>query len=128
MKKYAITLVAIVAVLSSMAFVSADSKGEKGFVIGTVIEATTYAIKGLDDPGYADAAKNRTGQGFPVGILEEETGDFYICVFRNSAPASGLQTGNAKLEEYMGMKAVVQGIKYKAKGVNVIRFSNVSEY
>ncbi|PCJ54633.1 MAG: hypothetical protein COA73_14255 [Candidatus Hydrogenedentota bacterium] len=128
MKKFTVAVVAILAVCSTVAYVSADSQGEKGFVVGTVIEASTYAIKGLSDPGYAAAAASRTSQGFPVGIVEDETGEVYICIFRNNAPASGAQTANEILKPMMGKKAVVQGMIYKAKGLNVIRISNVSEY
>ncbi len=128
MKKFTVAVVAILAICSTVAYVSADSRGEKGFVVGTVIEASTYAMKGLHDPGYAAAAASRADQGFPVGIVEEETGDVYICVYRNSAPASGMQTANAILKPMMGKKAVVQGVKYKSEGLNVIRISNVSEY
>lgn len=106
---------------------NAGSQGEKGIVVGDAVELSTVGMKGLS-ADVVDEMKSRAGQGFPVGIIEEETGAIWICVYRNSAPASGMQPANAALADYLGTKVVVQGLKYKNAGVNVIRFSNVSEY
>jgi len=102
-------------------------KGQKGFIVGTVIDLATYGMKGQIEE-VAAAHKTRIEQGFPVGILEDETGEIWVCVFRNSAPASHLETGNHKLEEFAAKKVVCQGLKYESKNLNVIRFSTVSEY
>ena len=52
----------------------------------------------------------------------------WVCVYRNNAPASHLELANKHVTEYIGKKVTVQGLKYKAKGVNVIRMSVISEY
>jgi hypothetical protein len=71
---------------------------------------------------------SRCEQGFPVGILDEASGEVWIAIFRNNAPASALETGNKMLQPFMGKKVVVQGLKYKAKGVNLMRVAVISEY
>lgn len=121
------TLVLGVALSLGVMQVTAGTQGEKGIVVGDAVELSTVGMKGLS-PDVIDEMKSRAGQGFPVGIIEEETGTLWICVYRNSAPASGMQPANAILADYLGTKVVVQGLKYKNSGVNVIRFSNVSEY
>ncbi|PCJ56349.1 MAG: hypothetical protein COA73_12345 [Candidatus Hydrogenedentota bacterium] len=129
MKKVVIaaSFIALFAVSAAMMAVQAQAKPAKGMVVGDVIELSTYAIKGHGE-GSAETYKTRAEQGFPVGILEDETGEIWICVFRSPAPASHLETANKHLLEYMGKKVAVQGLKYKADGVNVIRFSVISEY
>jgi len=129
MKKVAV-IVGFVAVLAMSVVVvnsQAQAKPEKGMVIGDVVELSTYAIKGPGE-GSTETYKTRSEQGFPVGIVEDETGDVWICVYRSPAPASHLETANKHLQDYMGKKVVVQGLKYQTKGLNVIRFSAISEY
>jgi hypothetical protein len=129
-KGIAVLATALVLTLGISWLNSADAqakKGEKGFIVGTVIDLATYGMKGQIEE-VAEAHKNRVEHGFPVGILEEETGEIWICVFRNSAPASHLELGNKKLAEFAAMKVVCQGLKYQSKNINVIRFSTVSEY
>lgn len=128
--KYAILGACAVAALSAGAWVFAQDaapKGEKGIIVGDVIELGTYAMQG-NTPELVAAHKARIEEGFPVGILEEETGEVWVAVYRNNAPASHLELANKFLAEYVGKKATVQGLKYKAKGVNVIRVSVISEY
>ena len=128
--KTKLTILAVVlglALTMGVMQVNAGTQGEKGIVVGDAVELSTLGMKGLSEDT-VDEMKNRAGQGFPVGIIEEETGTLWIAVYRNNAPASGLQPGNDKLSDYLGTKVVVQGLKYKNGGVNVIRFSNVSEY
>jgi len=113
--------------LAGLANVQADSSGQKGFIVGHVIEISTYGMKGGIE-GLEKAMENRAEQGFPVGIIEEDTGKLWVCVYRNSAPASGLETANAALKDYIAQKVIAQGLKFEHNGVNVIRFSNISEY
>ena len=129
MKKTLLTLalVASLAISFGVAQVNAGGNGEKGIVIGDAVELSTYSMKGIS-PETKDEMQNRADQGFPVGVIEEETGDLWVCVYRNSAPASGVEPANEAMREFLGSKVVVQGLKYKANGVNVIRFSNISEY
>ncbi len=129
MKKVAVIagFVALLAMSVVVVNTQAQAKPEKGMVVGDVIELSTYAIKGSDGDN-TETYKTRSEQGFPVGIVEDETGDVWICVFRSPAPASHLETGNKHLQEFMGKKVVVQGLKYQTKGLNVIRFSAISEY
>lgn len=103
------------------------SEPEKGVLVGDAIEITTYAMKGHAEEHFA-GGKQRAEHGFPVGILEDETGEIWICAYRNTAPASHLETANKVMAPFIGQKVVVQGLKYRAKGVNVIRVSVISEY
>lgn len=133
MKKWAAWTVAgaILLSVSGIAYVSSAmgvTKPEKGILIGQAIEFSTYAMQDSGDEVYIAALTNRAELGFPVGILEEDTGEMWIVVYRNSAPASGLQTGNEMLAPLMGKKVVVVGIKYRAPGVNVIKMSTAAEY
>lgn len=117
---------AVVAILGAAALVNAQAKPEKGVLVGTVIEIGTYAMQGVGDEHTA-AHKARIEEGFPVGVLDEE-GNVWVCVFRDNAPASHLEPANRHMAEYAGKKCAIQGLKYQAKGVNVIRVSVLSEY
>ncbi|MFP6597402.1 MAG: hypothetical protein VCC01_08095, partial [Candidatus Hydrogenedentota bacterium] len=86
-----------------------------------------YVMKGLSEATISEM-QNRSNQGFPVAIIEEETNKLWVCVYRNNAPASGVHPGNDKMTEFMGLQVVAQGLKYTSNGVNVIRFGNMSEY
>lgn len=129
MKYLTLATVLIASLFTVVAYVSAGTApaAEKGVIVGNVIDIATYATKGLGEDNVA-AFKNRAELGFPVGIVEEGTGRVYICVYRNPAPASGLQTANDVLAPYMGMKVAAQGLKYHAEGVNLLRLSVISEY
>lgn len=129
MKYLTLTTVLIASLFTVVAYVSAGTAptAEKGVIVGNVVDIATYATKGLGEDN-TDAFKNRAELGFPVGIVEEGTGRVYICVYRNPAPASGLQTANDVLAPYMGMKVAAQGLKYHAEGVNLLRLSIISEY
>lgn len=111
----------------TVAVVSAQAKPEKGIVIGDVVELSTYALKGVGED-LVEAHKERINEGFPVGILEEETGKIWIAVYRDPAPASHLEKANEHVVDYVGKKVVVQGLKYEPKGANVIRIGVISEY
>lgn len=127
-KKWSIFAVALGVVVSlGMLRVDAATKGEKGLLVGHAVEISTFVTKGLSDET-REEMKNRALQGFPVGIIEEETNELWICIFRNNAPASGIEPANAKMAEHMGLKVVTQGLKYTADGLNVIRFGVISEY
>lgn len=129
MKKSLVIVGVIATALSAMAFVSAQeaAKPEKGVLVGNAIEITTYAMKGYSEEHFP-GARHRAEAGFPVGIIEDETGDFWVCAYRNTAPASHLETANKVMAPLIGQKVVVQGLMYRAKGVNVIRVSVISEY
>ena len=129
MKYCTLATVIIASLFTAVAYVSAGEapQATDGIIVGDVIDITTYAMKGHGEDSI-EAYKNRAALGFPVGILEEETGRVYICVYRNPAPASGLQLANDVLAPYMGMKVVAQGLKYHAEGVNLLRLSIISEY
>jgi len=122
-----IMMVAMLAFAATYAAASARQSPSSGIVIGHAVEISTYAMKGLDAE-HIEAMKFRSSNGFPVGIIEEETGKLYVCVYRNPAPASGLETANEKLAPFLGLKVAAQGLVYSAEGVNVIRLSIVTEY
>ena len=122
-------ILGIVFVCGGAAYVNAQvAKPEKGVIVGLAVELTTYVMKGPDADAFAESCASRSAQDFPVAIVEEETGDVYFCVYRDPAPASHMEKANKVLTEYMGQKVVVQGLKYKRNGINLIRVSVISEY
>jgi hypothetical protein len=128
--KYLVLCACAVAMVSAGAWVFAQDaapKGEKGIIVGDVVELGTFAMQGYT-PDLLAAHKARIEEGFPAGIVEDETGEVWVCVYRNNAPASHLELANKHVVEYVGKKVTVQGLKYKAKGLNVIRVSVISEY
>lgn len=127
--KKTLLVIALVVTLGAVAYVSAEAVNtpDKGIVVGTAIEISTYATQGVSEKDVA-AMVSRCEQGFPVGILDEASGEVWVVIFRNNAPASALETGNKHLQQYMGKKVSAQGLKYKAKGVNVMRVAVISEY
>jgi len=127
MKKILVTIALIVA-LGTVVYVAADvPTPEKGIIVGTAIELSTYATQGVTEDD-VPAMVSRCQQGFPVGIVDETTGEVWVAIFRSNAPASALETGNRMLEPLMGKKVSAQGLKYEAKGVNLIRIAVISEY
>jgi hypothetical protein len=124
-------LVALVSSVSLVvgALVAADvgAKPQKGVVVGTAIEISTYAMQGTGEES-VEAMLARCEQGFPVGIVEEESGKVWVCFYRDNAPASGVEPANRAMQDFMGKKVAAQGLKYEAQGVNVLRLSVISEY
>ena len=129
MNKWLIFAGVTVTFFAAMAYGFAEDaqKPEKGILVGDAIEITTYAMKGYSEEHFP-GARHRAEAGFPVGIIEDETGDLWVCAYRNTAPASHLETANKVMAPLIGQKVVVQGLMYRAKGVNVIRVSVISEY
>lgn len=103
---------------------------QRGIIIGQVIELSTYAMYAGHENSerYAGASRRRAEQGFPVGIIEESTGDVYIALHKKTAPASPLGPANTKLAPYMGKRIVAAGLRYRNEGVNLFRISVMSEY
>lgn len=130
MKKWAVAgaLAVVACVAVALVNAQAEPKPEKGMVIGEVVELTAYAMKGPDAEDYLETAKDRAEHGFQLAIIEEDTGKLWFPAYRHSAPASHLKLPNPYLMELVGKKAVLQGIKYETKKINVIRFSVASEY
>ncbi len=127
--KKSLFAVAVVAILATAMVTvnAAESKGEKGILVGKIVELTTMSMTD-DFDANLETAKDRAEHGFPVALIEEETGTIWMLAYRNSAPASHLAVANKHVQEYMGMQVVMQGLKYENGGVNTIRFSTVSEY
>ena len=117
---------AVAVLLVSMTFVVSgeSAQPEKGILIGTAIELSTYAMQG----NKAESMVFRAENGFPVGLIEEETGELFICVFRNPAPASSMETANKRMTPLMGKKVVLQGLVYRSDSFNLIRIGTLSEY
>ena len=103
-------------------------KPEKGMIVGEVIDVTTYAMKGARGEDMEEAGKYRANLNFPIAIIEEETGDVFIAVYKNPAPASELDMANRILMEWMGKKVTVQGRIYRAPGINLIEIRVAYEY
>lgn len=106
----------------------ANAEPERGMVIGEVVDVVSFAMRGSLGEKFAEAGRSRASQGFPIGVLEEESGRVWICAYKNPAPASSLETANEILRPYMGMKVVVQGMKYRKNGVRLIQIAVVGEY
>ena len=133
MKKIAVTFAVAGAILGAAALVSAqDAKkpaGEKGMVIGIAISIPHYVMDGvIEGEEAAKAMAYEADKGFPVGIIEDETGEIWLCVWRDNAPASHLEAANSHFQGLMGTKVVAQGLKYRGKGANAMRMSLISEY
>lgn len=130
MKYVTLIAMSMALVLGTVAFVSAQAgaKPVKGVIVGEVIDIATYAMKGQRGEDARAAGIRNSSKNFPVGILEEETGDIYIALYRNPVPAASMGLANPMLSEFMNKKVVVQGLLYKAQGINVIRVSVVGEY
>lgn len=130
-KTIGVMIVAAAVGIAIGGFAAAEKKApkpKKGMVVGEVVDIVSLAMKGFSGVEHAESGQNRASQGFPIGILEEDSGDIFICAYKNPAPASSLQPANNILSPYMGKKVVVQGLKYKTHGTNVIRIAIVSEY
>ncbi len=131
MKKWAFgTMAVAVVMLGTVAYVQAadEVKGERGVIVGTAISIADYGMTGAAGEDAIESATFHAEQGFPVGILEEETGEVWIAVWRDSAPASHLETANEQMKPLMGKMVTASGLLYRQDGVNVIRMSLISEY
>jgi hypothetical protein len=136
MKKFAIILVAAVlcATIGVTAFVSAQDaqgkapKGEKGILVGDVISVVDYAMYGRRGEEHVASGQLHAEHHMPIAIIEDETNEVWMTCYRDPAPASHLESANDKLYDYVGKKVAVQGLKFEAEGVNLIRVSVVSEY
>jgi hypothetical protein len=129
-KVWLVAPVALLLVAGAIAFVSAKGapKAQNSTIVGTVIDITGYAMHGRLGEEHVESGKYRAEHGFPVGILEEDTGTVWIAVYRLPVPAAGLQTGNDVLAPLMGQMIVAQVLLYRAPGVNVIRLALAREY
>ena len=136
MKNFALGIVLTVVVLGTISYVGAavdvgnegPNPSEELVIVGDVIELANYAMYGRVGAEHADAMKYRAEHGFPVGIIDDESGDVFIAIYRLPVPAAGMQTANAILQPFLGQKVVCQGRVWRAKGLNLIRISVVSEY
>jgi hypothetical protein len=132
MKKFTVVMVAAVvcAAIGATAYVSAQDapKGEKGIIVGEVISVVDYAMYGRHGEEHAASGQNQAENGMPLAILEDETNEVWLACYRNPAPASALESANEVLKEYVGKKVTIQGLKYKADGVNLVRIAVATEY
>lgn len=103
---------------------------QRAVIIGEVIELSTFATYRDEDDweDYVASARHRAEKGFPVAILEEDTGDVYIAYHKPTAPASPVEPAHEKLAPYMGMRIVAAGLKYRKDAVNIFRITVMSEY
>lgn len=128
--KWMVAVSGLAVALCAIAYVSASAepKPVNGTIIGVVIDIADYAMFGRLGEEHADSGKYRAEHGFPIGILEEETGTVWIAVYRLPVPAAGLQTANSTLAPLMGQQIVAQGLLYRAPGVSLIRVALAREY
>jgi hypothetical protein len=125
-----------IAFTCGMAMVSAQDKPapaegpkpEKKMIVGEAVSLATYAMEGKLGAEMAEAMKYEAEKGFPVGIVEDETGAVYIAVYRDNAPASHLEAANKHMVDLVGKKVSAQGLVYSMPNLNVIRISLISEY
>lgn len=103
---------------------------KRGIIIGNVIELSTYAMMPNEDgtEKYIEASRARAEQGFPVGIVEEGSGEVYLAFHKPTAPASSMTPANGKLAPLMGKRIVAAGLRYKKDGVSVFRITVMSEF
>lgn len=127
---FATSLAAII-VVGAIGYYSAAAKAKtepvNGTIVGEVIDISDYAMYGRRGSEHAQSGSYRAEKGFPVAILEEETGEVWVAVYRLPVPAAGLQTANSVLGPLMGKQVVAQGLLYRAPGVNLIRIALVRE-
>lgn len=130
MKKPLIVVLAAVLIFGVATYVqgAGSAKPKKGIIVGEVIEIVSYVMKGDHGPKFAEAGARRSDQGFPLGILEEDSGIVYLAAYKDPAPASHLQPAAKVLRDLVGTKIVAQGLIYKSKDTRVIRIGAVSEY
>ena len=130
-KRRLLGLVAGLGILGLIALVAAENgertpKGENSTIVGQVIDIADYAMFGRYGEGHMDSGAYRAEHGFPIGVLAED-GQVWIAVYRLPVPAAGLQTANETLGPLMGKQVVVQGLLFRAPGINVIRVSLARE-
>lgn len=130
MKKFTLALVVAAMVFGGTAYVAVGGtpKAEDGMIVGVVIDIVDYGMHGRIGEEHVESGTYRAEHGFPIGILEDETGKVYVAVYRLPVPAAGLQTANKVLVPFMGKKIVAQGLIYRAQGVNVVRLALAKEY
>jgi len=124
MKKRLLIALLALALVAGAAVVGAA--GQKTTITGEVIDLVGFVQKGARGEEHADAGRYHAENGFPVGILTEE-GEIYVAVYRNPAPASGLETANGELAPLMGKQVVVQGAVAEAAGIKIIEIALVGE-
>ncbi|GEM_PF-2280503 len=97
-------------------------------VVGDVVDLVGLAMRGQGGDYTAEAMKFRVEHGFPVGLIEEESGAVYLVVYRDPAPAAHLETANKTLLPFVGKKVAAQGRIYEGKGYKVLEVAIVGEY
>ena len=128
MKRWTIYTIAIAIALSTTAFVGAQQRAKKTMIVGEVIDVVDYTMKGWHGAEHAESGRYHAENGFPVAILEEETGEIYIATHKKSAPAAVMELANGLLIPFMGQKVVIQGHAYKADGINLVEVAIIGEY
>lgn len=91
-------------------------------ISGEVISLCGYLVRDQHGEEGRDAGIFLTEtKGLPIAILEEETGEIYIAVWK------GFQSATPKLAPYMGMKVNAKGFVYSKAGTHLIELQIVSE-
>lgn len=119
-------LIALLAFVVVAGATVVGAAGQKTTITGEVIDLVGFVQKGAQGEEHAEAGRYHAEKGFPVGILTDE-GEIYVAVYRNPAPASGLETANDELAPLMGKQVVVQGSVAEAGGIKMIEISLVGE-
>jgi hypothetical protein len=123
------TLIVLVlaASVAGATLLAAGGQPTRQTITGEVIDIAAFAMKEAHGEQSAEAARFRAEQGFPLGILDPASGDVYLAVYRNPAPASKLEPGNGVLLSLVGKEVVAQGRVFTNRGAKVIEIAVVSE-
>ena len=126
MRNRELIIVLSVALLGVGAYLGAQGSSSRETLTGEIIDIASYAMRDARGEEHAEAMKYRVEKGFPVGLLTE-SGEVFIAVYRDPAPAASLVAANAALLDLVGKQVVCQGRVYRKSGINVVEIAVVAE-
>ena len=114
--------VAAIAVVVGTAGAAGVPTSEKRLVSGEVVSLSTYMMKDLrGEEGRAPGAYQVEKLGLPLAIIEDETDEIFIAVWK------GPRSAQDKLLPLMGLKINAQGPVFERGGVKLIEIQVVAE-
>jgi hypothetical protein len=126
MKRRTLCLVLLISLMAGWSGLVGAADKPRTTLTGEIIDLTTFAMKADAAERDAEAMGYRVEGGFPVGLLTDD-GEVYIAVYRNPAPAAGLETANKILRPLVGKQVVCQGRVFENGPVKVVEIAIVSE-